>query len=134
MLRTLLRTFLSIGIALCLGAAALGDASVSRRASSSARVEPGQIPKEARETLAYIRAYQKAPAGYVGGRRFGNYGRGGEQKLPVRDAQGKAIQYQEWDIHPKIKGRNRGPQRLVTGSDGRAWYTSDHYTSFTELR
>lgn len=135
MVRTLLRTFLSIGIAFSLGVAALSGASVSLGTSASAvRAEPDQIPKAARETLAYIRKHQSAPPGYVGGRRFGNYGRGGEQKLPVQDAQGRTIQYQEWDIHPKIKGRNRGPERLVTGSDGRAWYTADHYFSFTELR
>jgi guanyl-specific ribonuclease Sa len=135
MVRTLFRTFLSIGIALSLGLAGLRGATVFRStAPSSAQVEPGQIPKAARETLAYIRKHQSAPPGYVGGRRFGNYGRGGEQKLPVRDAQGRTIQYQEWDIHPKIQGRNRGPERLVTGSDGRAWYTADHYFSFTELR
>jgi len=29
---------------------------------------------------------------------------------------------------------NRGPERIVTGSDGRAYYTSDHYTTFTEMK
>lgn len=97
------------------------------------RVAVRDIPRAARETLDYVRAHGQAPPGQVGGRRFGNYGGGGEQKLPVNDAQGHHVSYQEWDIYPKVPGRNRGPERLVTGSDGRAWYTADHYCSFTEL-
>lgn len=97
-------------------------------------VAPNLIPRAARETLAHVRQHHEAPPGQVGGRRFGNYGRGGEQKLPETDAQGRRIAYQEWDIYPKRPGRSRGPERLVTGSDGRAWYTADHYCTFTELR
>lgn len=92
------------------------------------------IPAAARETLAQVRRTGQPLPNYVGGRRFGNYGRGGERKLPVMDNQGRPISYQEWDIHPKLPGRNRGPERLVTGSDGRAWYTADHYCSFTEIK
>lgn len=95
---------------------------------------PGQIPQEARQVLVQVRATGQPLPGYVGGRRFGNYGSGGEQKLPVTDARGQRITYREWDIHPKVEGRNRGPERLVTGSDGRAWFTADHYCSFTEIR
>lgn len=29
------------------------------------------------------------------------------------------------------KGVNRGPQRIVKGSDGSAYWTDDHYTAFT---
>lgn len=79
--------------------------------------------------LAYVRTHDEAPAGYVGGRRFGNY----DRNLPQLDAKGKRIDYREWDIHPKTPGRNRGAERLVTGSDGRAWYTADHYSRFTEI-
>lgn len=97
-------------------------------------VAPSQIPAAAKKVLAHVRVTGEPLQGYVGGRRFGNYGRGGEQKLPVKDARGKKISYQEWDIYPKRPGVNRGPERLVTGSDGRAWYTADHYCSFTEIR
>lgn len=97
-------------------------------------VAPELIPRAAKETLAYVRRHQEAPAGQVGGRTFGNYGRGGEQKLPVQDAQGSPIRYREWDIYPKRPGRSRGAERIVTGSDGRAWYTADHYCTFTEMR
>lgn len=88
------------------------------------------IPQKAVTVLDFIRKYNKAPEGYVGGRHFGNY----EHILPERDAAGNTINYKEWDIHPKEEGKNRGAQRLVTGSDGRAWYTADHYSTFREVK
>ncbi len=96
-------------------------------------VAPFLIPRAAWDTLLHVRLHRKPPPGHVGGRRFGNYGRGGEQQLPVRTARGSRIDYQEWDIHPRRPGRSRGAERLVTGSDGRAWYSADHYCSFTEM-
>ena len=97
-------------------------------------VAPAQIPGAAWRTLEHVRRTGEAPPDQVGGRRFGNYGSGGEEKLPLRDGRGRPIDYREWDIHPKVPGRNRGAERIVTGSDGRAWYTADHYCSFTEMR
>jgi guanyl-specific ribonuclease Sa len=88
------------------------------------------VPPAARETLAYIRQHGYAPPGYVGGRVFGNY----EGELPRYDARRKRIEYREWDVYPKAEGRNRGAERLVTGSDGRAWYTADHYRTFAEVK
>jgi guanyl-specific ribonuclease Sa len=88
------------------------------------------IPAHARETLAYIRQHGFAPPGYVGGRVFGNY----EGLLPRYDSHRKRIEYREWDVRPKAEGRNRGAERLVTGSDGRAWYSGDHYRSFLEVK
>ncbi len=87
------------------------------------------IPQKAILVLKYIHEHHKAPEGYVGGRTFGNY----ENHLPKLDDKGRKIKYQEWDIHPKVDGKNRGAQRLVTGSDERAWYTADHYNSFSEI-
>lgn len=87
------------------------------------------IPAQARQVLAYIRAHHEAPQGYEGSRRFGNY----EKVLPQRDNNGHRIQYQEWDVHPHREHVNRGAERIVTGSDGRAWYTQDHYAHFTEM-
>jgi len=91
------------------------------------------IPPEAYRVLAHVRATGQPFPGYEGGRRFGNYGGGGEQKLPGTDARGKKIYYREWDIHPHVAGHNRGAERLVTGSDSRAWFTADHYRTFTEM-
>ncbi len=88
------------------------------------------IPSKVFEVLAYIRRNNRAPEGYVGGRKFGNF----EKLLPQKTKAGKAIQYREWDVNPKQEGRNRGSERLVTGSDERAWFTRDHYNSFVEVK
>lgn len=82
------------------------------------------------QVLAYIRIHHEAPPGYEGGRRFGNY----ERSLPLADGSGHRIQYHEWDVHPHEPHVNRGAERIVTGSDGRAWYTADHYQHFTEMK
>ena len=98
---------------------------------AQAQVAPQDpIPGHARETLAYIRQHGFAPPGYVGGRVFGNY----EGLLPRYNARRKRIEYREWDVRPKAEGRNRGAERLVTGNDGRAWYSADHYRSFLEVK
>lgn len=88
------------------------------------------IPAHVRETLAYLRQHGFAPPGYVGGRVFGNY----EGLLPRYNAKGKRIEYREWDVRPRAEGKSRGAERLVTGSDGRAWYSADHYRSFLEVK
>lgn len=94
-----------------------------------AGVGSGEIPDYAIEVLEEIRQTGKAPKGYVGGRTFQNR----EKRLPKKDASGKKIKYREWDVHRKVKGKNRGAERLVTGSDGSAYFTSDHYDSFTKM-
>ena len=88
------------------------------------------IPQKVYDVLKYIRANNRAMDGYVGGRVFSNR----EKIVPQFDAGGKPIQYQEWDVNPKVEGQNRGTERILTGSDGRAWYTNDHYQSFKEIK
>jgi len=39
----------------------------------------------------------------------------------------------EFDIRPYTAGKNRGAERIVVGSDGRAWYTDNHYKSFLQM-
>lgn len=90
----------------------------------------GNIPQKVYTVLKYIREHNDAPDGYVGGRIFQNR----EGQLDKKDASGKKIVYQEWDVNPKKRGVNRGAERLVTGSDNRAWYTSDHYKTFQEVK
>ena len=68
--------------------------------------------------------------GYEGGRTFGNF----ERNLPMSDGQGRRIRYREWDVNPLRPGVNRGPERLVTGSDGSAYFTDDHYRTFKKIR
>jgi guanyl-specific ribonuclease Sa len=88
------------------------------------------IPQKVYDVLKYIKANNGPMDGYVGGREFRNR----ERQLPERDTGGKPIDYQEWDVHPKIEGQNRGTERIVTGSDGRSWYTRDHYRTFMEIK
>jgi ribonuclease T1 len=54
--------------------------------------------------------------------------------LPSEDAAGTPITYQEWDVNPYQKGVDLGKERIVTGSDGSAYYTTDHYLSFTQIQ
>lgn len=58
--------------------------------------------------------------------------RGGD--LPAKDSSGKKINYQEWDVNPKKAGQGRDAERIITGSDGSAYYTGDHYNTFTRMR
>ncbi len=83
------------------------------------------IPEYVYEILVYIRTHNNAPKGYVGGRTFHNR----ERHLPETEADGSRIRYREWDVHPKVRGRNRGPERLIT-SKRSAYYTKDHYKTF----
>jgi RHS repeat-associated protein len=64
---------------------------------------------------------------------YANDGRNGTQELPKIDAKGQPMVYHEWDIHPYDPAVNRGGERIVTGSDGRAYYTPNHYFDFTQL-
>lgn len=85
-----------------------------------------KIPQKVYEVLKYIKENGETPDGYVGGRKFGNY----EKQLPQKDENGRRINYQEWDVNPKQQGRNRGAERLVTGSNNKVYYTKNHYKSF----
>ena len=67
---------------------------------------------------------------------FANDGRKGGQVLPKKDNSGP-ITYKEYDIEPPklIEGKlTRGAKRVVIGSDGRKYYTNDHYTTFIEIK
>jgi ribonuclease T1 len=88
--------------------------------------QSNRLPQKVYEVLKYIKENGVAPDGYVGGRKFGNY----ENLLPKKDGSGRKINYQEWDVNPKQQGRNRGAERLITGSDGKAYFTKNHYKSF----
>jgi ribonuclease T1 len=88
-----------------------------------------EIPAKVVIVRDYVRKNNKAMDGYVGGRVFKNL----EQNLPKTDTNGTKIKYQEWDVNEKINGKNRGRERLITGSDGSDYYTNNHYKSFLKL-
>jgi guanyl-specific ribonuclease Sa len=62
-----------------------------------------------------------------------NDGRGGDEVLPSSTAAGAPISYTEYDVNPYAPGVNRGAERIVLGSDGRAYFTDDHYKTFVEM-
>lgn len=114
--------YIIIGLLLCL-------VVFLKQGKDSSTIGNDVIPVYVLETLETIETTGKAPKGYVGGRTFQNR----EKRLPKKDSDGKKVKYREWDVHPKVKGKNRGAERLVTGSDDNAYYTSDHYRSFTKI-
>ncbi|NLE81468.1 MAG: hypothetical protein GX610_18165 [Rhodococcus sp.] len=92
----------------------------------------GPIPEYVWDTLDLIDAGDWPPddaPGTQGGRRFGNY----ERLLPTVGDDGQSASYQEWDVNRKEPGRSRDAERIITGADGSAWYTADHYESFTRM-
>jgi len=64
-----------------------------------------------------------APGKSIGGDYFGNY----EGKLPT----GRGITYREADCYYTRGDRNQ--YRIIYSSEGRVWYTEDHYNTFEEL-
>jgi hypothetical protein len=92
------------------------------------------VPAKVEAVLRTIDETGHAPRGYIGGRPYENHARRGEQPLPRVDRDGDPITYLTWDVNPEIPGRSRGAERLVTGSDGSAYYTPDDYKVFATVR
>jgi guanyl-specific ribonuclease Sa len=101
----------------------------TQTSQGNSQSNPAQVPAYVLETLQYIRRNGHSPDDFVGGREFQNK----EKHLPAKDSQNKRIRYSEWDVHPKVKGQNRGPERLVTGSDHSAYFSRDHYKTFLKI-
>jgi dienelactone hydrolase len=91
---------------------------------------PRGIPDKVVKVLEHVDKHGEAMDGYEGGRTFGNF----ERQLAIADEKGRRIKYREWDVNPLRPGVNRGPERLITGSDGGAYYTDDHYSTFKKIR
>lgn len=90
------------------------------------------IPSQAYDTLKLIDAGQWPPndgSGTKGGNTWPNR----EGTLP-NDAAGNPIQYRDWDVNRKRPGQARDSERIVTGSDGSAWYTSNIFRNFERMR
>lgn len=91
------------------------------------RSQPSQdsgVPQKARDLLKILQDRQGAPLpGYVGGRDFKNH----ERQLPPG-------RYREYDVNPKLPGQSRDAERIVIEQrTGKAYYTGDHYRTFTAL-
>jgi len=120
---------LAIGVLAAL--AFLRVPALSSAAESRLTAGPGvgvttdvEIPEKARAVLAEIQKRNgEPPPGYVGGRTFSNR----ERRLPRGS-------YREYDVNPKKSGRNRGTERIVIEQrTGKAYYTRDHYETFTPM-
>jgi ribonuclease T1 len=107
-----------------------GDVDQADRNHRAEHDRPEEVPPKAITVLKEIDAHHRAPQGYEGGRHFENR----DGQFPRQDENGKVIIYQEWDVNPHRPGVNRGPERLVTGSDGSARFTADHYKTFIKIR
>jgi ribonuclease T1 len=82
------------------------------------------VPREAIEVYRFVLEHGKPPEGYVGGRVWENR----ERRLP------RGGNYREYDVHPKVRGVNRGAERIIIDLDSRkGWYTGDHYRTFTPI-
>ena len=106
---------------------ARGDAPVSpppTQLEPAPEIARGDLPREARETLALID--QGGPFPY--GRDdvvFGNF----EKRLPIRERG----YYREYTVRtPGVK--HRGARRIVAGRNGERYYTDDHYQSFRRIK
>ena len=100
-------------------------AGQGRATEPSTRAAPDvEVPAKAREVLAEIQKRNgEPPPGYMGGRVFGNR----ERRLPRGD-------YRENDVNPKRPGENRGTERIVIEQrTGKAYYSRDHYETFTPM-
>lgn len=129
--------------------AGTGDAARTSAASSAA-VAPGPaastraaapnssstaaVPAHVLVTLTLIDSGDWPEAANAPGTRGGTVFRNNERNLPVTGSDGRRVSYREWDVNAKEPGRSRDAERIVTGSDGTAWYTDDHYRTFVRIR
>lgn len=87
-------------------------------------IAPGELPREARETLRLIK--RGGPFPYArDGSIFNNF----ERHLPIR----KRGYYREYTV-PTPGRRDRGARRIVAGENGEYYYTEDHYRTFRRVR
>ena len=92
------------------------------------------VPAHVLRTLALVDAGEWPEAANAPGTKGGLTFRNNEGLLPRADRTGRRITYQEWDVNPKAPNRGRDAERIVTGRDGSAWYTADHYRTFVKIR
>ena len=107
-----------------------GDANGGENSSNdpaeSNSCQEAVVPDNANKVLEHVKKFGSASAGYKGGREFANDGKQGGEVLPEVDGDGNPITYKEIDLHPFLKSINRSPNRILVGSDGKAYYTDDH--------
>ncbi|MFE5787185.1 ribonuclease domain-containing protein [Rhodococcus erythropolis] len=111
----------------------------SSSAPSSSAVKTTQqtnsdAPARVLATLVEIDAGRWPDSANAPGTKGGITFRNSEGRLPAVGAGGGRVVYQEWDVNAKKNGQGRDAERIVTGNDGSAWYTLDHYDTFVRIR
>ena len=90
--------------------------------TSASPVADASVPRKALNVLQIVRTTGQPPDGYVGGRVFENR----EGRLP------SGGDYREFDVDPH-NGQRNAERLIVEWKTKKAWYTGDHYQTFTEL-
>ena len=62
-----------------------------------------------------------------GGLTFHNY----DNDLPNFDKNGNSLTYKEYDVFFSNSEKTRGLNRFVRSSEGKVYFTDDHYETFT---
>ena len=101
----------------------LPDASATDPASGLSWIAAGELPPEARETLALIES--DGPFPYE---RDGAVFQNREGLLPGEESG----YYREYTVETPGSD-DRGARRIVAGAEGERYYTDDHYTSFRRI-
>ncbi|UQI43738.1 DUF6531 domain-containing protein [Streptomyces sp. HU2014] len=98
---------------------------------------PTVVPEESKAVLRDIRESGVEAQGAGPQRmgpsvpvRFENTGKNGAFKLPEFDSAGKPIRYLEWGTVQSVDNPKWGGERVITGSDGSAYYTPTHYQTY----
>jgi ribonuclease T1 len=112
-------------VAFCaVSAAEPGWTQRHQRVDRRAEMRAGDIPQRAIDVYQIVIETGRAPEGFVGGRTWENR----EHRLPSES------DYKEFDVNPKVKGKNRGAERIVVDmSTKKGWYTGDHYRTFIPI-
>lgn len=86
-----------------------------------------QAPPHVQKVVQHLRTVKdwKPLAGFKGGRTFRNF----EGILP------KVGTYREYDVRPLVTGMPRNAERIVVDASRRNfYYTTDHYSTFTQIQ
>jgi len=102
--------------------------------TSAPAVHATGVPDRAYATLVEIDAGRWPGSANAPGTKGGDQWMNRAGSLAAKDSASKPITYQEWDVNPKQRNQSRDAERIITGSDGSAWYTGDHYGTFTRMR
>jgi ribonuclease T1 len=119
-----MRRFFSIVLLLVFAQPATSSVRARQKSPAIATVDIGELPGEARQTIALIKKGGHYPY-KKDGAVFGNF----EHRLPLHERG----YYKEFTVRsPGV--RDRGARRIILGRAGELYYTDDHYETFRLVR